>query len=100
MALRPKAPKLSSVPPLAFPWMRPLKALRNLVRLGCSISYYPSRLPVAAFFARRADAGGLCLHHQPVLGERVMAEDLALEDPYLDAADTVGGVRFGLGIID
>ena len=37
IALRPKAPKLSSVPPLALPWMRPLKALRNLVRLGCSM---------------------------------------------------------------
>src|SRR5881397_3713742 len=92
IALRPKAPKLSSVPPLALPWMRPLKALRNLVRLGCSISSYPSRLPVAAFFTRRTDAGGLSLHHQPVLRERVMAEDLALEDPHLHSADAVGGV--------
>src|SRR5688500_5702765 len=57
-------------------------------------------LPVAALFARRADAGGLGLHHQPVLGERVVAEDLALEHPHLDAADAVGGVRLGLGIID
>src|SRR4051794_8608184 len=100
MALRPKAPKLSSVPPLALPWMRPLKALRNLVRLGCNMSYFPSRLPVAALFARRADAGGLGLHHQPVLGERVMAENLALEDPHLDAADAIGGVRLGLSVID
>src|SRR3954447_26253917 len=98
MALRPKAPKLSSVPPLALPWMRPLKALRNLVRLGCSMGCYPSRLPVAALFARRTDGGGLSLHHQPVLGERVMTEDLALEDPHLDPADAVGGVRLGLGI--
>src|SRR5689334_2359277 len=100
MALRPKAPKLSSVPPLALPWIRPLKALRNLVRLGCSISYFPSRLPVAALFARRTDAGGLRLHHQPVLSERVMSEDLALEDPDLDAANAIGGVRFGLRVID
>src|SRR6476660_6801802 len=57
-------------------------------------------LPVAAFFARRADAGGLSLHHQPVLSERVVTEDLTLEDPHLDAADAVGGVRFGFGIID
>ena len=41
MAFRPKAPKFSSVPPLALPWMRPLKALRNLVRFGCSISNVP-----------------------------------------------------------
>src|SRR4051812_46716675 len=100
MALRPKAPKLSSVPPLALPWMRPLKALRNLVRLGCSMTYFPSRLPVAALFARRADAGRLRVHHQPILGERVMSEDLALEDPHLDAADAVSGVRFGLRVID
>src|SRR5689334_12914642 len=100
MALRPNAPKLSSVPPLALPWMRPLKALRNLVRLGCSISYFPSRLPVAAFFAGRTDAGGLCLHHQPVLRHRVVAEDLALEDPHLHAADAISGVRFGFGVID
>ena len=37
IAFRPKAPKFNSVPPLALPWMRPLKALRNLVRLGCSM---------------------------------------------------------------
>src|SRR3954453_13292653 len=37
---------------------------------------FPSRLPVAAFFAGRADSGGLSLHHQPVLGERVMTQDL------------------------
>src|SRR3954471_12176617 len=100
MALRPKAPKLSSVPPLALPWMRPLNALRNLVRLGCSISYFPSRLPVAALFARRANSGGLSLHHQPVLGERVVAENFALEDPNLDATNAISGVCFGLGIID
>src|SRR6476469_4902363 len=92
IAFRPKAPKLSSVPPLALPWIRPLKALRNLVRLGCSISYFPSRLPVAALFARRTDAGGLSLHHQPVLRHRVVAEDLALEDPHLHATDAVRSV--------
>src|SRR5579884_1051370 len=100
IALRPKAPKFSSVPPLALPWIRPLKALRNLVRLGCSISYFPSRLPIAALFAGRTDAGGLRLHHQPVLGERVVGENLALEDPHLHAADAVGGMRLGLGVID
>src|SRR6185295_19012988 len=80
--------------------MRPLKALRNLVRLGCSMSVYPSRLPVAALFARRADAGGLRLHHQLVLRERVVTQDLTLEDPHLDAADAISGVRLRLGVID
>src|SRR5690606_16147692 len=31
---------------------------------------------------------------------RVVTKDLALENPDLDAADTVSGVRFGLGIVD
>src|SRR3954447_20239966 len=100
MAFSPKAPKLSSVPPLALPWMRPLKALRNLVRLGCSMTYFPSRLPVAALFAGRTDAGGLSLHHQPVLSGRIVTQDLTLEDPHLHAAHAVGGVGFGLRIID
>src|SRR4249919_293733 len=54
IALRPNAPKLSSVPPLALPWMRPLKALRNLVRLGCSISYV---LPLTGCRALHAPGG-------------------------------------------
>ena len=33
-AFRPKPPKVSEKPPLARPWMRPLWALRNLVRFG------------------------------------------------------------------
>src|SRR4029078_13413835 len=57
-------------------------------------------LPVAAFFARRADAGGLSLHHQPVLSERIVIEDLTLDDPHLDPAHAVSGVRGGLRIID
>src|SRR5690606_38777882 len=38
-ALRPNWPKARSTPPLAAPWIRPLCALRNLVRFGCSILY-------------------------------------------------------------
>src|ERR1044072_3889074 len=60
----------------------------------------PSRLPVAALFAGRTDAGGLGLHHQPVLSGRVVTQNLALEDPHLHAADAVWGVGFGLRIID
>src|SRR5688572_29914264 len=102
MAFKPKAPKLSSVPPLALPWIRPLKALRNLVRLGCSMIclFVLQRLAVAALFAGRTDSGGLGLHHQPVLSERVMAENLALEDPDLDPAHAISGVGLGLGVID
>src|SRR5687767_1518977 len=79
-------------------------ALEGLAELGAlglqHVSTLPSRLPVATVFARRADAGGLSLHHQPVLCGRIVTEDLALEDPHFDAADAVGGVRLGLGIID
>src|SRR5678815_3930527 len=96
MAFRPKAPKLSSVPPLALPWMRPLKALRNLVRFGCNMI----QRSLATVVARRADARGLRVHHQPLLGERVVTQNLALEDPHLDAAHTVSGVRLRFGEID
>src|SRR3954447_1761749 len=72
----------------------------ELGALGLQHDLNPSRLPVAAFFAGRTDSGGLSLHHQPVLRERVMAENLALEDPHLHAANAISGVRLGLGIID
>src|SRR5690349_9172737 len=92
IAFSPYEPKLSEVPPLALPWMRPLKALRNLVFFGCSISVTHS--------ASRPDAGGLGLHHQPVLRHRVVAENLALEDPHLDADHAIGGQCLGLGIVN
>ena len=50
--------------------------------------------------ARRAHAGGLSLHHQPVLRHVVMAQDLALEDPHLHAAHAISGVRLRFGIVD
>src|SRR5690606_12781210 len=49
--------------------------------------------------ASRADAGGLSLHHQPILRHRIMGKNLALEDPALDADDPVGGQRLGFGIV-
>src|SRR3546814_15277731 len=55
---------------------------------------------LAAIVARRANARRLRFHHQPVLRERIMAEDLALEDPHLDAAHAVSGVRRRFGVID
>src|SRR5437016_9573795 len=69
--------------------MRPLWALRNLVRLGCSMIAYLSggrRLALAArtraFLAFRA---ALVLRH------RIVFEDLTLENPHLDAVGAVGG---------
>src|SRR3954452_18785483 len=77
-----------------------LEGLAELGALGLQHGLNPSRLPVAAFFARRPDSGGLSLHHQPVLSERVVAENLALEDPHLHAANAISGVRGRFGVID
>src|SRR5690606_4181013 len=40
------------------------------------------------------------LHHQPILRHRIVAENLALEDPALDADHAVGGKRLGFGVVD
>ena len=37
-AFRPYWPKASVAPLVAVPWMRPLNALRNLVRMGCNMT--------------------------------------------------------------
>src|SRR3954452_17840972 len=51
VAFRPKWPNASSTPELAIPLIRPLCALRNLVRMGCSMEYrllYPFSVSVRA----------------------------------------------------
>src|ERR1700747_3163659 len=96
IALRPYWPKLSSVAEVATPWMRPLCALRNLLRIGCSMA-------VALFLAlRRVAAGppGLALGEALVLRHRIVLEDLALEDPHLHAAGAVGGEGGGGAVVD
>ncbi len=40
-AFRPKPPKARLNPPLVRPWMRPLWAFRNFVRLGCNMAPLP-----------------------------------------------------------
>src|SRR3546814_11206409 len=54
---------------------------------------------LAAIVARRANARRLRFHHQPVLRERIMAEDPALEDPHLNVAHALSGVRRRFGVI-
>ncbi len=39
IALRPNWPNARSIALVATPWMRPLCALRNFVRIGCSMAY-------------------------------------------------------------
>src|SRR5215471_4685574 len=88
IALRPNWPKLSVAPEVAAPLIRPLCALRNLVRIGCSMELRLSCLrqtPASGLAARTAR---LALGHSLVLGHRIVLEDLALEDPHLDAAGT------------
>src|SRR5271155_4672596 len=111
-AFRPNSPKLSENPPFALPRIRPLNALRNLVFLGC-IMVVDFQLPLgrvatgtavavtltrlAARTMRRRGVGlGLAL----VLRHRIVLEDLALEDPDLDPAGAVSGMRGGHAIID
>src|SRR5438270_3008465 len=87
-------------PPLGLAVDAALEGLAEFGALGLQHGLNPSRLPVAAFFARRTDSGGLSLHHQPVLREWVVAENLALEDPHLHAANAISGMRGRFGIID
>src|SRR5262249_49556600 len=85
-ALTGNWPKLSWFAEVATPWIRPLCALRNLLRIGCSMA-------VALFALRRVAArtAGLALGEPLVLRHRIVFEDLALEDPHLHAAGAVGG---------
>src|SRR4051794_38571730 len=98
IAFRPNEPKSRLKPPLAAPLMRPLKALRYLVRLGCSMA-----LLLCALFAaldargralRRGFLGALVVRH------RVVRHDLALEHPDLDAAGAEGGEGGGGAVVD
>src|SRR5204863_6686897 len=75
------------------PWMRPLWALRNLVRFGDNM---------IVFLGRSADrlAAGLLFLGALVLRHRVVGQDLALEHPDLDAAGAVGGLGGRLAEID
>ena len=72
VAFRPKWPKLSSAPPLASPWMRPLNCLRNLVRFGCSIVSYSRASARASRDRCGRDAGAAFLQFRlaPVAGLR------------------------------
>src|SRR6516225_8863066 len=73
-----------------MPLMRPLCALRNLVRIGCSMAAlpsYPSRVRSGHVAARPS---GVAFRELLVLRHRVVLHDLALEDPDLHAARPIG----------
>src|ERR1700719_575861 len=102
IALRPNWPKLSVAPLVATPLIRPLCALRNLVRLRCSmalrLSYDLLRSLDASTFAARA--ARVAFGHAPVLRHRIVLEDFAFEYPHLDAAGSVGRERGCDSVID
>src|SRR5262249_1151172 len=77
-----------------------LCALRNFVRIGCSMAYVlfvPRPRPFSGVATR---AAGIAFRHLLVLRHRIVLHDLALEDPDLHAAGAVGGERGGGAVID
>src|SRR5579883_778381 len=85
--------------------MRPLCALRYFVRFGLSMGFRLPRLFPRRFARRRLAprpiaARGLRLRRALVLRHRVMGQNLALEDPDLDAAGAVGRLRRAVAEID
>src|SRR6185312_9834155 len=101
IAFSPNWPKASDAALDAMPWMRPLCALRNLVRIGCSMADAFSQKPLVVGSGRIAPRpAGIALGHALVLRHRVVLHDLALEDPDLDPAGAVGGESGGDAVID
>src|SRR3984957_19101350 len=111
-AFRPNSPKFRAKPPLATPRIRPLKAFRNLVFLGCIMVLdlhlslgrvaTVTALPVALarLAARTMRRSGVGLGHLLVLRHRIVFENFALEDPDFDAASAVGGMRGRNAVVD
>src|SRR5215469_15323348 len=100
IALRPYWPKASVAPEVATPWMRPLCALRNFMRIGCNMAIRLSQLKSQTLGRVAPRAPGIALGKLLVLRHRVVFENLALEDPHLDAAGAVGGEGGGDAVVD
>src|SRR6266702_7193011 len=99
VAFRPNWPNDNVAPEVATPWIRPLCAFRNFVFFGCIMALSPQTfsMPLSGVAARPRS---LAFGHLLVLGHRIMLEDLALEDPDLDAAGTERGERGRNAVID
>src|SRR5437660_1839893 len=91
-ALRPYSPKLTLLPTVATPLLRPFCSLRYFLLAGCSILRSCSRptRTLRRFRCRLRRRRGL----------RVMRQHFALEHPNLDADDPVRGARLGKPVID
>src|ERR1700688_4669504 len=91
-ALRPYWPKASVAPEVARPWIRPLCALRNFVRVGCNMTIRLSQSQSAEASGRIATrTPGIAFSHLLVLRHRIVLENLAPEEPHLD----IGGGHRG-----
>src|SRR5476651_1878594 len=90
IAFRPNEPKSRLKPPLAAPLIRPLKALRYLVRLGDSMMFL-LRVPLLGAIDARRRALRRGLFGALVVRHRVMRHNLALEHPHLHTAGAEGG---------
>src|SRR5881275_2214375 len=98
VALSPYSPKLTLLPRVATPLLRPFCSLRYFLLAGCSIlrSRFACFLALAAFlaFARLA---AFARGRGRLLA---LAQHLAFEDEHLHADRAVGGVRLGKSVVD
>src|SRR3989440_1612163 len=98
IAFRPNCPNDNVAPEVATPWIRPLCAFRNFVFFGCIMAYALKPSVVSRRVAART--GTVAFGHLLVLGHRIVLEDLALEDPDLDAAGAERGERGRNPVVD
>src|SRR6185437_4547458 len=100
VALSPYSPKLTLLPTVATPLLRPFCSLRYLRLAGCSIlrSWSCRRSRACRRLAPRTRGRGDGRRHLCRLG--VVRHDLALKHPHLDADDAVGRVRLGESVFD
>src|SRR5512140_3197382 len=89
-AFRPYSPKLTLLPTVATPLLRPFCSLRYFLLAGCSILHS---------WATRS-LGGLRHGGRHARGLRPVRQHLALEDPHLDANGAVGRHGFRKTVID
>src|SRR5512143_291999 len=99
-ALRPYSPKLTLLPTVATPLLRPFCSLRYFLLAGCSIlrscsCECPGARSSAARTSRRFRRG--C---RRLCGLRVVRHHLALEHPDLDPDDAVRRMRLGEPVVD
>src|SRR5438093_4720165 len=92
VAFSPYSPKLTLLPTVATPLLRPFCSLRYFRLAGCNIlrSCSLARRTLGRFGRRGGSRLRLC----------VVRKHLALENPHLDADDAVGRLGFGKAVVD